>query len=247
MSTITQLSAQKKNTERINVFVDDKFFCGLAIDDVVKMGIVAGMEVDEEFLSNLLSRSGENDMFNKALVYILKSPRTELEIKRFLSRKKDCSAEMTAKIIDRLKTMNYIDDEAYSKMFASAKHVKASARAIKMKLKNKGIKPDLIDAATENIGDQGGLAHTVAEKYMRYREYDQKNLAALHRYLVFKGFEYDVVNGIIEEYRQKREIDPDTREQFRTAHGEYRRAKQQFRDAKRKYKSIKKKVVEEMS
>jgi regulatory protein len=247
VSKITQLSAQKKNTERINVFVDDKFFCGLAIDDVVKTGLVADMEVDEEFLSNLLSRSGENDMFNRALVYILRSPRTEQEIQRFLSRKKDCSAEMTAKIIERLKTMNYINDEAYAKMFAATKHVKSSARAIKMKLKQKGVKSDLVDAATSDIGKQDVLARAVAEKYMRYREYDQKNLASLHRYLVSKGFEYDAVNEIIEEYKSKREIDPDTREHFKSSYEEYRRAKMQLRDAKCKYKTIKKKVVEELS
>ena len=83
MPKITQLEVQKKNRERINVYVDNAFFCGMTVDDVVKNNLTVDLELTDAELSRLLSVSGENDMFNKALVYILASPRTELEIKRF--------------------------------------------------------------------------------------------------------------------------------------------------------------------
>ena len=249
MPKITQLATQKKNTERVSVFVDDRFFCGLSLDDVVASGLVANMEVDEEFLSNLLGRSGENDMYNKTLLYILRSPRTETEIRRYLSRKKDCSAEMINRIIERLKTANYLNDEAYAKMFAASKHAKISARMIKYKLRNKGIDGDLADSATADIDKQDDLAKTVAEKYMRYREYDDKNLAKLFRYLVSKGFEYDVVNEIVGDFKNKREIDPAVKEEYNTYQSEYKRAKEQLSQARReawqkrrKFKAYKKKV-----
>ena len=253
MPTITHLTAQKKNNERISVFVDDAFLCGLTLDDVVKNGLFVGMEADEEFLSNLLGVSGENDMYNKTLIYILRSPRTESEIRNFLSRKKECSPEMTERIVGRLKTMNYINDEAYAKMFASAKHVKTSARAIKIKLKSKGVKTEYVDAATENIGDQGELVKMIAEKYMRYREYDAKNLQKLFRYLVSKGFEYDSVTEIVNTYKHKRDGDPETREKYAAYQNEYNRAREQLRlaraearSSKKKFKTIKKKIVTEM-
>ena len=234
------------------MFVDDKFFCGLAIDDVIKNSLVAGMELTEAELSDLLAISGQNAMFNKALVYILRAPRTETEIRRFLSRKKDCSTEMTTRIIERLKTMNYLNDEAYAKMFAATKHVKMSIRAIKHKLKTKGIADEYTTAATEDVGEQDDLAKTVAEKYLRYREYDEKNLQRLFRYLVSKGFEYDTVTAIIADYRNKREINPEAREQFNTQFDEYRRAREQLRQAKtearqkkRKFKTLKKKLAGE--
>jgi len=251
--TITHLTAQKKNNERISVFVDDNFLCGLSLDDVVKNSLVVGLDVDEEFLSNLLSLSGENDMYNKALIYILRSPRTENEIRQFLSRKKECSHDMTERIIGRLKTMNYINDEAYARMFASAKHVKTSARAIKQKLKNKGVKAEYVELATSDIGDQGELAEMIATKYMRYKDYDEKTLQKLFRYLVSKGFEYDTVNEIVRKYKDKPEIDPETRAEYDTYRNEYKVAKEQLRQArieakqsKRKFKTIKKKIVTEM-
>ncbi|MDR0462384.1 MAG: RecX family transcriptional regulator [Christensenellaceae bacterium] len=253
MPIITQISAQKKNNERTSVYVDDKFFCGLAIDDVLKNNLVVGMEVSPEFLSNLLSASGENDMYNKTLVYILRSPRTESEIRRFLSRKKDCSQEFIARIIERLKTMNYINDEAYARMFVGAKHIKISTRAIKQKLKHKGISVELADGATADIGSQDDLAKSVAEKYMRYREYDEKNLQRLFRYLVSKGFDFDITGSIVQEYRTKGEIDPEMRAEFNTYQNEYQKAREELRKArveakksKNKFKSIKKKITEGM-
>jgi len=250
---ITQLTAQKKNHERISVYVDDSFFCGLTIDEVVSHSLVAGMQVDDEFLSNLLSKSGENDMYNKVLVYILKSPRTEVEIRRFLSRKKDCSPEMISRIIEKLKTMNYINDEAYARMFVGSKHVRISSRAIKQKLRGKGINTELVEKATGDIGDQTELARQIATKYMRYREYDEANLQRLFRYLVSKGFDYDCVSEIVGEYRNKGEIDPEVKAEYNTYRDEYRRAKEQLRNAraearqkKRNFKNVKKRIVTEL-
>jgi regulatory protein len=254
MVTVTQLVAQKKNFERISVFIDGKFFCSLAIDDIVKNGLVAGMELGEAELSHILSLSGENDAFNKALVYILKSPRTESEIRCFLSRKKGFSPEVTDRIINRLKTMNYINDEAYAKMFAATKHVKMSIRAIKQKLRTKGLSGELADSATESAGDQSDLACSIAEKYMRYREYDQLNLQRLFRYLASKGFEYETVHEIVEEYKTRSEPDVETCAKYRVFHDEYLRSKEELKDAKqearfkkKRFKQYKKEITSSIS
>lgn len=232
MAVITQLQAQKKNNERVNLFVDGVFFCGLGIDDVVKNNIVVGLNVTEEFLSNLLCQSGENDMYNKTLIYILKRPRTENEIKRFLSSKKHISPDMTTRIIERLKTMSYINDEAYARMFTASKHLKASVRAIKQKLRQKGIKTDLIDGATAEIGDQDELCKNLAEKYMRNRDNTTQNQQKLYRFLVTKGFNYDTVGEIVEDFKNRREDPEDVRNEYLVAREKYRAAKQKYKRGK---------------
>jgi len=232
VAVITQLQAQKKNNERVNLFVDGVFFCGLGIDDVVKNNIVVGLNVTEEFLSNLLCQSGENDMYNKTLIYILKRPRTENEIKRFLSSKKHISPDMTTRIIERLKTMSYINDEAYARMFTASKHLKASVRAIKQKLRQKGIKTDLIDGATAEIGDQDELCKNLAEKYMRNRDNTTQNQQKLYRFLVTKGFNYDTVGEIVEDFKNRREDPEDVRNEYLVAREKYRAAKQKYKRGK---------------
>ena len=254
MATITQLAVQKKNRERISVFVDDVFFCGLSVDDTLKNNLVVGLEMTEEELSHLLSLAGENDMYNKALVYILRSPRTENEVRRYLSRK-ECSAEMTARIIERLKTMNFINDEAYAKMFAAQKHVKISVRAIKHRLRARGVAPELAEEATQEVDveEQGELARTVAEKYMRYKEYNEKSLQSLYRYLVAKGFDYDDVSEIVSDYRKKREIDPEVKAEYKSYYDDYRQSRKRLTEAKRdarvkkkRLKELKKRLLKEL-
>jgi regulatory protein len=253
MPVITKIEAQKKNNERVTIYIDGQFFCGLKIDDVVKNNLTVGMEVTNEFLSNLLLASGENDMYNKTLEYIVRTPRTENEIKRFLLRKKDCSPEMIARIIERLKTANYINDEAYARMFVGAKHIKISTRMIKQRLKHKGLDTEIVEQSTKDIGSQTDLANTVAQKYMRYREYDDKNLQRLFRYLVSKGFEYDICKEIVAEYKKRGEIDPNIKKQFTTYQSEYQIARERLRQAKLEakkkknlFKKVKKKIMEEL-
>ena len=234
MAIITKLVAQKKNPDRVNLYVDDEFFCGLMIDDVVKHGIVIGKEVSSEYLSDILGSSGENYMYAKTLAYILRSPRTEAEIRRYLSRKKDCSVEMTNRLIERLKTMNYINDEAYAKMFKTTKHVKISARQIKQKLRGKGVNDELIEEACADIDNQEELDNSIAEKYMRNKNFDQNNLSKLFRYLISKGFEYDVVSSIVEQYKKR--IDTEA-ESFYSRQDEYEKAKERLKVAREKLKN----------
>jgi regulatory protein len=232
---ITRLAAQKKNTERVNLYVDDKFFCGLLIDDVVKNNITVGMTVDQEFLSKLLGAKGENDLYNRALVYIMKMPRTESEIKRYLTFRKKCSTDLADRIVERLKGMNYINDEAYAKMFTAAKHHRASVRAIKQKLRQKGVTEQAVAIATAEVDNQETLCASVAEKYMRHRDYDQRNFGRLYRFLVQRGFEYDTVNKILDDFKSK--LKPAT-ELF----DEFISAREQLRDAKKNYKSVMKRI-----
>jgi len=143
----------------------------------------------------------ECEFFDKALVYVLKMQRTEREVSIFLLRKKGCAHDVAGRIIERLKGLNYLNDAEYARMYASAKREKLSVRAIKLKLRTKGIAQSIIDELRFEDCDQSALAKAVAAKYMRSKMPDQANLARLFRYLVAKGFEYDLVGEITKEVR----------------------------------------------
>jgi len=200
MPIISSLEVQKKNKERVNLFVDDEFFCGMTMEDCIKQKLTVGMEITDADLVNIQNNSHQNDIYNKTLIYILKSPKTKKSVRDYLFRKQCEPAEAEA-IISRLERSGYINDTDYAQRFAESKSQETGARCIRMKLLQKGVERDLIDEAVSTIGDQTDLAQTLATKYMRNREFDQRGRASLYRYLLSKGFDYETVGNIVNNYK----------------------------------------------
>ena len=200
MPTITALSAQKRNKERVNVEIDGVFFCGLTLEHAVKNNLTVGMDLSESDLAQLAVNSEEVDFFNKALAYLLKSPKTEKQIKTYLAGK-NCSPESAGRICSRLRELNYINDETYARLYAEQKSGKIGVRAIRNKLLMRGIDRTIADESTQEIGDQAELAKALAEKYMSSQENNHKALQKLFRYLMGKGFEFDIVRDIVESIK----------------------------------------------
>ena len=199
---ITLLEAQKNNKERVSVYVDGTFFCGITLDEIVRNRISAGMNVSEADLKELQKSSSENDLYNKAFAYILTTPRTIQQIRQYLF-KKEPSRESRDKVIERLVAANLVNDEDYATQYAESKCKKISNRAIKIKLMERGVSAAFAEKAIAKLDDkrQKELADVVAEKYMRSKEVNTKNILKLHRYLVTKGFDYDTVNDIVNHYK----------------------------------------------
>ena len=65
MAKITKIEGQK-NKARVNIFVDEAFFCGLEKETAIIFGLKVGSEVDEGKLSKAIAESETKRAFNKA-------------------------------------------------------------------------------------------------------------------------------------------------------------------------------------
>ena len=87
-------------------------------------------------------------------------------------------------------------------MYAEQNLATKGERRIKQELQQKGIPAAIADkycvveadTATEN-------AKRLAEKYMRNKPVDLKTLSKLQRYLLSRGYDFDVVNTISRAYK----------------------------------------------
>jgi len=200
MATITGLEIQKKNKDRINLFIGGEFFCGMTLDDCVRYKLAVGQDMTEADLGNLRANSHETDLFNKALVYLLKSPKTQRQIRDYLLKKQADGEEVVA-VIGRLEKLGYINDGEYAARFVEAKSHKSGAKVIRQKLIQKGVAREAVDEAVLEIGDQSELAIALTEKYMRNKAWGQKEKAGLGRYLMSKGFDWDTISATINRWR----------------------------------------------
>ena len=62
MSVITKIETQK-NKSRVNIFIDDSFFCGLNKETAVIFGLKVGKEIDEESLRQAVFESEVKSAF----------------------------------------------------------------------------------------------------------------------------------------------------------------------------------------
>ena len=202
MPILTRLEPQKKDRERVNLYIDDEFFCGASLDTVVALRLYKGKEINVFELDNIKKQSGEQDLYLKTINYIMSGLRTRREIAGYL-RKKNAEQELVDNIIMRLEKGGLINDTSYANMFTSQKSAKMGKAAIKNKLYQKGVSSDVIEQALLEVSDddQAELVESVADKYMRAKEPTRENFNKLYRYLAAKGFDFDLVAETVNKRR----------------------------------------------
>ena len=87
MGTITDLSHQKKNKDRVNVYIDGSFACGLDALTVVKNRLTVGTKIDEDELAAIQRESEGGRAFERAVKYASVRSRTKKELRTFLRDK----------------------------------------------------------------------------------------------------------------------------------------------------------------
>lgn len=139
----------------------------------------------------------DDKLFQKALEYVLCTQKTERQVRTWLFKKRQEGEFLPVdEIVARLKELGYINDERYAKNFTETKQIKYGKKSIRQRLVQKGVDRQLVDAAVSEIADQTELARTLAERYMHNKQSDQKTLQKLYRFLLSKGFDYDIVSHV---------------------------------------------------
>ena len=202
MQKITAITAQEKNKERVNLFVDGEFFAGVSLETAMKLRLKVGDNVDETRLNEILKETERTEALNKAADYALKTLKTKRQVKDYLL-KKGYSEEIVWQAVDKLKEYRYIDDKEYSKRFIESTSKTQGKRLIEYKLMMKGVKKEDVAAAYETAEtDDNASARALCEKYLRNKEKTRENVLKAYKYLIGKGFSYEQADYAVAPYRE---------------------------------------------
>ncbi|MBQ7370157.1 MAG: RecX family transcriptional regulator [Clostridia bacterium] len=201
MQEITGITPQVKDKTRCNIFLDGKFYCGLKLEVVVKHRLKVGMKVEENFLSQIQLDSEKSVALDKTLTYITATQKTEKQIRDYLYKKGYLST-VVEYVLEKLRDYRFVDDKDYAETYAKSYATRKGKRLIKMELYKKGIKKEEIESALNEVDEDTQIqtASGLVEKYMRSKTPDRQTLAKAFRYLVSKGFDYDVAKKALENY-----------------------------------------------
>ena len=80
MKTITSVTVCVKNKARSNIYLDGAFFCSMDNLIVLKYGLKADMQIEEERLSQIQEENEFSTAFELALNYVARYKKTKKQI-----------------------------------------------------------------------------------------------------------------------------------------------------------------------
>lgn len=187
---ITKIEVQKKDKNRVNLFIDHSFNCGLSLESVMKNRLKENQEITENFLDFLKNESEISLATAKAGRYLSKMMKTEKEMSAYLS-KKGFDAEVIHKTLTKMKDYGYINDAVYTKNFIKAKSNSYGQKKIAIDLKMKGVCENIINENLTEIQNETTTAQKLLEKYLKNKQLTLKTKQNAYRFLFSKGFKND--------------------------------------------------------
>lgn len=206
MNEITQITPQIKDKRRCNIYVDGRFCCGLTLEATVKNRLKVGQCIEPGRLAEIQLESERNTALDKALTHISATQKTEKQIREFLSGKGYLPA-VADYVVEKLRSYNFLNDEAYAQQYLESAAKRKGKKLIRMELRSKGVADADIDSAFEGAdeGQERETAKALLEKYMRGKTCDKATLQKACRYLLGKGFDYEIVKSAIAVWQNEEE------------------------------------------
>ena len=193
MAKLTDITLQSKNIDRVNLFVDGKFYAGVSRIAVYNHKLTVGMEIDEKILDKVIFDSDKDKAFDYALTYIARyTPTAKILTGKLYD--KGYGKLVVDYTVDKCKKYGYIDDGEYARSYVALNSAVKGKNRLRAELKAKGIEDALIDKALEGL-KQTASCSEVAKKHSKNQDvHDPKYRATLIRFLQYRGYEWEDIS-----------------------------------------------------
>ncbi|MBX3084567.1 MAG: RecX family transcriptional regulator [Anaerolineae bacterium] len=211
---ITALEVQKRNKERVNVYLDGEFAFGLGMVEAARLH--KGQQLTESDIAALTTQDTVEQAYDRALRFLGARPRSSAEVRRSLAEK-DTPPTMIDAVIARLEGQGYLDDVAFARMWvANRQQFKPrGSRALRFELREKGIATTIIDEVLAVFDAHEAAYQAAQDKARQLSKLDPRSFRdKLGAFLARRGFDYDAVREVtdrlLKEYKlTDRSLDDD--------------------------------------
>jgi regulatory protein len=197
--TISALRYQKRNKNRVNVYLDGQFAFGLAAIEAARLRV--GQVLSGDDVARLRRQDDVERAHERALNFLSYRPRSEAEVRRNL-RKKDVTDEAIEAVVERLTRAGMLDDREFARYWVENRlqFNPRGARALGHELREKGVPVSIIDDMLVGF-DEEPAARKAAEAGARRLAHLEPTAfrRRLGAYLARRGFSYAVIAPLVEE------------------------------------------------
>lgn len=246
--TITKIEVQKRNKNRVNIFLDYEYTFSCSSELVYSHKLKTGNKVDMEYLKEIVEEDSYLCCKNDALRVIERSYKSEKEISEKLINKgyDDLTIKKT---IEFLKSYNFVDDSKYAELYIKEKIKSQGKNKIKYSLLKKGIDEKLIQEKLNSIDNdiEYNYAKTMAEKkykvLQKVERDSRKQYKKLGDYLIRNGYNTETVSDIlrqtvVDQNYNENDVEKDTIELASIAQKRYNLLIKSEADEKKLYKKL---------
>jgi regulatory protein len=199
MPKITSIRPQKRNKERVNVYVDDAFAMGLALNAALDLRI--GTEFTPD-LQQQLEADDEIEVNRQRVINLISyRPRSIEEVRRNL-RRKEVDDEVIEHIISEFVEKGILDDAAFADYWIEQRETfkPRGPQALRYELRQKGVDPQVIEPALSDLDELDNARRAAAKRANRFAGLDwQQFRKKLSGHLQRRGFRYEVIRQVVEE------------------------------------------------
>lgn len=200
---ITAIERQKRNPERVNVFLDGAFAFGLPLDAVLSHRLRTGITLDPTQIEDLKALDDTAKALDAAIRLLTARPRSVREITDRL-RQKTYDDETINRVIEKLRDWRYIDDEAFARYWVENRDTNRprGRRLLEQELRQKGIDREIVGGAIEEaeIDEHAGAREIARSKLRSYRTLEpalaRRRLGA---FLARRGYGFGVIKPVLDE------------------------------------------------
>lgn len=203
---ITDIVTQKKDENRMSIYIDNEFSFGASKVDVLFYKLKINEEISEEKLNMILENIVYTKARDTAFRFLGFKARTEKELYDKLTEK-EFSEDVSMKIVEEMKKYKYIDDETYAKNFLKEKmnYKGIGTQKIKFMLSQKGVNRNIIDSLFYDDNFEEEQIKKITELInIKLRRTDIKNITEkekkkVYDFLLRRGYTYNIINDAFKE------------------------------------------------
>lgn len=196
---ISALTAQKRNPQRINVYLDGEFAFGLS--RLTAAWLQVGQELSDEKIASLQADDACEVVYQQALRLLEYRPRSAVEIRRHLG-KKGIAEPLISDTLERLQHSGLVNDDRLAKAWVENRSAfrPRGRRALVAEMRQHGLPDQAIEDALQNL-DEDPLALEAARKHARrlssleWPDFQRR----LSGFLARRGFSYDTARPVVEQ------------------------------------------------
>jgi len=197
MRKITAIEAQKKRSNRVNIYLDGEFAFGL--ERITAAWLKVGQELDEKKIEQLQAEDARERALQQALLFLSYRARSEAEIRKNL-QKHEIPKTIIEETLEHLRRDGLANDDQFARAWVENRSTfrPRSRRMMALELRQKGLNDEAAKSALEDVDDEA-LAFEAAQKRaprlkgLEWNEFRTK----LSGFLARRGFSYSVIAPVV--------------------------------------------------